>query len=88
MWRKRGVILLAAQKQELPLFEYTPLQVKSAVTGCNKRKTPSDGDDPQAAGAAGGAQTRRYADAGPDYLSWADGRTALKRRLISGQAGR
>ena len=32
----RGVILLAAQKQRLPLFEYTPLQVKSAVTGYGK----------------------------------------------------
>ena len=29
----RGVILLAAQKHSLPVFEYTPLQVKQAVTG-------------------------------------------------------
>lgn len=29
----RGVILLAAKKWKLPIFEYTPLQVKQAVTG-------------------------------------------------------
>ena len=29
----RGVILLAAQKAGLDIFEYTPLQVKMAVTG-------------------------------------------------------
>ncbi|MEE0945488.1 MAG: crossover junction endodeoxyribonuclease RuvC [Acutalibacteraceae bacterium] len=29
----RGVILLAAQMNNVPVFEYTPLQVKSAVTG-------------------------------------------------------
>lgn len=29
----RGVILLAAQQSGLEIFEYTPLQVKSAVTG-------------------------------------------------------
>lgn len=29
----RGVILLAAQLNEIPVFEYTPLQVKSSVTG-------------------------------------------------------
>ena len=29
----RGVILLAAQKSGIPVFEYTPLQVKQAVTG-------------------------------------------------------
>ncbi|MBR1779325.1 MAG: crossover junction endodeoxyribonuclease RuvC [Clostridia bacterium] len=29
----RGVALLAAQKARLPVFEYTPLQVKTAVTG-------------------------------------------------------
>lgn len=32
----RGVILLAAQQQSLPVFEYTPLQVKQAVTGYGK----------------------------------------------------
>ena len=29
----RGVILLAAQQNRVPVFEYTPLQVKQAVTG-------------------------------------------------------
>ena len=34
----RGVILLSAQQNELPIFEYTPLQVKTAVTGYGKAK--------------------------------------------------
>lgn len=29
----RGVIVLAAERSKVPVFEYTPLQVKSAVTG-------------------------------------------------------
>lgn len=29
----RGVVLLAAQKADLPLVEFTPLQVKQSVTG-------------------------------------------------------
>ena len=29
----RGVILLALEKKKIPIFEYTPLQVKTAVTG-------------------------------------------------------
>ena len=29
----RGVIMLAAQKNKIPVFEYTPLQVKQALTG-------------------------------------------------------
>ena len=29
----RGVALLAAQQEGLPLYEYTPMQIKSAVTG-------------------------------------------------------
>lgn len=36
----RGVILLAAQKLNIPIFEYTPLQVKTAVTGYGKAKKP------------------------------------------------
>ncbi len=36
----RGVILLAAQQSHIPLFEYTPLQVKSAVTGYGKALKP------------------------------------------------
>lgn len=34
----RGVILLAAQKNSIPVFEYTPLQVKTTVTGYGKAK--------------------------------------------------
>ena len=29
----RGVLILSAAKQNMPVFEYTPMQVKSAVTG-------------------------------------------------------
>ena len=36
----RGVTLLAAQKLGIPIFEYTPLQVKTAVTGYGKAKKP------------------------------------------------
>ena len=32
----RGVILLACRQHRVPVFEYTPLQVKSAVTGYGK----------------------------------------------------
>ena len=36
----RGVILLSAQQNGLSIFEYTPLQVKTAVTGYGKAKKP------------------------------------------------
>lgn len=36
----RGVILLGCQRAGLPIFEYTPLQVKSAVTGYGQAKKP------------------------------------------------
>lgn len=36
----RGAILLAARKAGVALFEYTPLQVKSAVTGYGKAEKP------------------------------------------------
>lgn len=36
----RGVTLLAAQKLRIPIFEYTPLQVKIAVTGYGKAQKP------------------------------------------------
>ncbi len=36
----RGVILLAAEHGGLPVFEYTPLQVKSAVTGYGQAQKP------------------------------------------------
>ena len=32
----RGVILLAAQQSRIPIYEYTPLQIKQAVTGYGK----------------------------------------------------
>lgn len=31
--QSRGIILLAAAQNELPVFSYTPLQIKQAVTG-------------------------------------------------------
>ena len=36
----RGVILLSAQNATVPIFEYTPLQVKSAVTGYGQAQKP------------------------------------------------
>lgn len=36
----RGVILLAAERCGVPVFEYTPLQVKSAVTGYGQAQKP------------------------------------------------
>lgn len=36
----RGVILLAAQKARVPVFEYTPVQVKMAVTGYGRALKP------------------------------------------------
>ena len=36
----RGVIMLALQKAGVPTFEYTPLQVKSAVTGFGQAQKP------------------------------------------------
>jgi len=32
----RGVILLAGEEMKLPIFQYTPLQVKSSLTGYGK----------------------------------------------------
>jgi len=36
----RGVIMLALQQHGVPVFEYTPLQVKSAVTGFGQAQKP------------------------------------------------
>ena len=36
----RGVILLAAAQHNVPVFEYTPLQVKTAVTGYGRAEKP------------------------------------------------
>ncbi len=32
----RGVIILAASRENVPIYEYTPLQIKSSVTGYGK----------------------------------------------------
>lgn len=36
----RGVVLLAAEQHQLPLAEYTPLQVKMAICGYGRAKKP------------------------------------------------
>ena len=36
----RGVILLAARQHNVKIYEYTPLQVKTAVTGYGKARKP------------------------------------------------
>ncbi len=36
----RGVIMLALHKSGVPVYEYTPLQVKSAVTGFGQAQKP------------------------------------------------
>ena len=36
----RGVILLTASQHGVPVFEYTPLQVKTAVTGYGRAEKP------------------------------------------------
>lgn len=36
----RGVVLLAAQQNGLEIFEYTPLQIKQAITGYGKADKP------------------------------------------------
>lgn len=36
----RGVIMLAIRKSSVPVYEYTPLQVKSAVTGFGQAQKP------------------------------------------------
>ena len=35
-WPRPGVILLSAERLGVPVFEYTPMQVKQAVTGYGK----------------------------------------------------
>lgn len=32
----RGVVMLAAKQAQLPIYEYTPLQIKQAITGYGK----------------------------------------------------
>lgn len=82
----RGVILLAAKQSGVPLYEYTPLQVKSAVTGYGKAEKPQVME-----------MTRRLLrlaavpkpDDTADALAIAichgqSGGTVLKRRIIQG----
>ncbi len=82
----RGMVLLAARKARVPLFEYTPLQVKSAVTGFGRAEKPQVME-----------MTRRLLglrevpkpDDTADALAIAIchgqmGGTALKRRIIGG----
>ncbi len=82
----RGVILLAAKQSGIPLYEYTPLQVKSAVTGYGKAEKPQVME-----------MTRRLLrlaavpkpDDTADALAIAichgqSGGTVLKRRIIQG----
>lgn len=85
----RGVILLAAKKSGIPLFEYTPLQVKSSVTGFGRAEKPQVME-----------MTRRLLglrevpkpDDTADALAIAIchgqmGGTALKRSIVSGRLG-
>lgn len=56
----RGAILLAAQKGKLPVFEYTPMQVKLAIGRLWQRgKRPGDGYDPSDATFTGSSETGR-----------------------------
>ena len=57
----RGVILLAAAQAGLPIYEYTPMQVKQAVTGYGKAvKNAGAGDDPHPAASARHPEARRH----------------------------
>ena len=86
----RGMVLLAARKAGVPLYEYTPLQVKSAVTGYGKAEKPQVME-----------MTRRLLglrevpkpDDTADALAIAichgqTGGTALKRRIVGGEIGK
>ena len=85
----RGVVLLAAKHQEVAVYEYTPLQAKSAVTGFGRAEKPQVME-----------MTRRLLglkevpkpDDTADALAIAIchgqmGGTALKRRIIGGRLG-
>ena len=57
----RGVILLAAAQCGVPIYEYTPMQVKQAVTGYGKAVKKADpGNDPHHAAPANHPQAGRY----------------------------
>ena len=85
----RGVIMLALHKAGVPVYEYTPLQVKSAVTGFGRAEKPQVME-----------MTRRLLglkevpkpDDTADALAIAIchgqmGGTALKRSIIGGRLG-
>ena len=83
----RGVILLAAEKLGVPIFEYTPMQVKQAVVGyggADKRQVML-----MTQRLLGMKQIPRPDDAA-DALAIAIchgqmGGTALKRRIVAGE---
>ena len=82
----RGVVLLAARKARVPLYEYTPLQVKSAVTGYGKAEKPQVMEMTRRL--LGLRETPKPDDTA-DALAIAIchgqmGGTALKRRITSG----
>ena len=54
----RGVILLAARQAGVPVFEYTPLQVKQAVAGYGKAVKKQVQDDPRNPTSGKGAKAR------------------------------
>ena len=89
----RGVILLAIRQAGVPLFEYTPLQVKSAVTGYGRAEKPQVMEMTRRR--LGLAEVPRPDDTA-DALAIAichaqNGGTALQRRILEmrerGQAG-
>lgn len=82
----RGAILLAAKKTGVPLYEYTPLQVKSAVTGYGRAEKPQVMEMTRR---LLGLQSVPRPDDTADALAIAIchgqmGGTALKRNIIGG----
>lgn len=83
----RGVILLAIQQAGVPLYEYTPLQVKSAVTGFGRAEKPQVMEMTRR---LLGLATVPRPDDTADALAIAIchgqmGGTVLKRRIIGGR---
>lgn len=86
----RGVILLSAKKSGVALYEYTPLQVKSAVTGYGKAEKPQVMEMTKR---LLGLKEVPKPDDTADALAIAIchgqmGGTALKRRIVAGTAAR
>lgn len=85
----RGVILLAAEQRGIDVFEYTPLQVKSAVTGYGKAQKPQVMEMTRR---LLGLQDVPRPDDTADALAIAichaqSGASAVKRRLIAAKEG-